>query len=232
MTFAVTGTQSGADSGADEIEVLVARATTARAARDEKSRAFGEIVRRFQDLAFAYAYGLLGDFHLAEDAAQEAFLAAWRNLDQLRQPAAFPGWLKRIVLSQCNRLTRGKRLPTVALEAAAEVPDAGPGPESAFEEKEARERLLAEIRALPEAERLATVLFYVGDYSQNDVAAFLDVPITTVKKRLYSARQKLRERMLDMVRDTLRGKRSVDGHEVAAAGSGLACQSWMAVIRA
>src|SRR5919109_5294957 len=106
----------------DEIGILIARATAARAAHAEKSHAFGEIVRRFQDLAFACAFGVLGDFHLAQDAAQEAFLTAWRNLDQLRKPEAFPGWLKRIVLTQCHRLTRGKHLSTVVLDVAAELP--------------------------------------------------------------------------------------------------------------
>lgn len=191
----------------DEIGVLIARATAARTARDEQSQAFGEIVRCFQDLAFACAYAVLGDFHLAEDAAQEAFLAAWRNLDQLRQPAAFPGWFKSIVLSQCHRLTRGKRLPTVGLDAATELPANGNDPESAFEVKEERQRVLASIHALPEAERMVTLLFYVGDYSQNDVATFLDVPVTTVKKRLYCARRQLRERMLEVVRETLREQR-------------------------
>jgi DNA-directed RNA polymerase specialized sigma24 family protein len=75
----------------EEVGRLIATATAARAARSEKDRAFGAIVRRFQDLAFGYAYALLGDFHLAEDAAQEAFITAWRHLDQLRTPEAFPG---------------------------------------------------------------------------------------------------------------------------------------------
>src|SRR5579872_1407159 len=77
----------------EEIQHLIDRATAARAAQAEKHRAFGEIVRRFQDLAFGCAYAILGDFQLAEDAAQEAFLTAWRNLDQLRKAEAFPGWL-------------------------------------------------------------------------------------------------------------------------------------------
>src|SRR5215213_3348725 len=106
----------------DEIGILIARATAARAARAEKSHAFGEIVRRFQDLAFACAFATLGDFHLAEDAAQEAFLTAWRSLDQLRQPEAFPGWLKRVVLTQCGRLTRGKQLDLVGLDALLDLP--------------------------------------------------------------------------------------------------------------
>jgi RNA polymerase sigma factor (sigma-70 family) len=192
---------------AEQIGVLIARATAARAARAEKSQAFGELVRRFQDLAFACAFSVLGDFHLAQDAAQEAFLTAWRNLDQLRQPEAFPGWLKRIVLTQCNRLTRGKQVEAVALQAVADVPAAAPDPCVAYEAQERQGAVLAAIGELPEHERIVTALFYISDYSQNEIAAFLEVPVTTIKKRLFSARHKLRERMLDMVRETLYERR-------------------------
>jgi RNA polymerase sigma factor (sigma-70 family) len=191
----------------DEISLLIARATAARTAHAEKAEAFAAIVRRFQDFAFAYAYALLGDFHLAEDAAQEAFLAAWRNLDQLREPAAFPGWLKRIVMTHCNRMTRGKQLRTVAFDTAAELPSGGADPAAAYEAGERQARVLAAIGELPEHERLATLLFYIGDYAQSEIAAFLEVPLTTVKKRLFSARRKLRERMLNMVRETLQEQR-------------------------
>ena len=191
----------------DDVGLLIDRARSARAARAEKAHAFGEVVRRFQDLAFACAYAVLGDFHLAEDAAQEAFVVAWRHLDQLRAPAAFPGWLKRIVLTQCNRLTRGKRLDTVALDAVGDLPAADPDPAAAYEARERQARVLAAIQDLPEHERMVTLLFYIGDYSQAEIAAFLDAPLTTVKKRLFSARQRLRERMLDMVRETLRERR-------------------------
>lgn len=191
----------------EEISLLIARATAARAAHVEKGQAFGEIVRRFQDLAFACAYAVLGDFHLSEDAAQEAFITAWRNLDQLRKPEAFPGWFKRIVLTQCNRMTRGKRLATVVLDQVADVLATESDPYAAYEEKEQHIGVLEAIRELPEHERMVTMLFYISDYSQNEIAAFLEVPVTTVKKRLFCARRKLRERMLDMVRETLQEKR-------------------------
>src|SRR5713226_5770738 len=204
-------------TSAEDVGELIARATAARAARIEKGQAFGEIVRRYQDLAFACAYAGLGGFELAEDAARDAFGAAWRNLDQLRQPGAFPGWLKRIVFSQCSRLTRSKRVATVALEVAGEMATGELDPLAAYTEQERRDEVLRAIRDLPEHERMVTTLFYVGDYSQNEIAAFLEAPLTTVKKRLFSARQRLRDRlgeaMLDMVRDTLRETRpSRDEH--------------------
>ncbi|MEZ4860429.1 MAG: sigma-70 family RNA polymerase sigma factor [Caldilineaceae bacterium] len=195
------------DKPLQEISQLITQAAAERAARAEKQSAFAEIVHRFQDLAFGCAYAVLGDFHLAEDAAQEAFLSAWRNLDQLRTPAAFPGWFKRIVLTQCNRLTRGKRLDVVSLETIFDAPATDSDPFLAYEQIERQIRVYAAIRALPEHERMATALFYIGDYSQKEIASFLEVPVTTVKKRLFDARKKLREGMEDMVREALQEKR-------------------------
>lgn len=191
----------------EDISRLIARATEETQARSETQRAFGEIVRRFQDLAFGCAYAVLGDFHQAEDAAQEAFLSAWRNLDQLRKPEAFPGWFKRIVLTQCNRQTRGKRLETLSLTTLADVPEAHSDPREVVEQREFQAQVREAIESLPESERLVTTLFYIGDYSQNELAAFLELPVTTVKKRLFCARRRLRERMLHMVKEMLRENR-------------------------
>ena len=60
----------------EEIVALVIRAAAKDGIRDDRLKAFGELVQRFQDMAFGYAYSVLGDFHLAEDAAQEAFVTA------------------------------------------------------------------------------------------------------------------------------------------------------------
>ncbi|GEM_PF-547473 len=189
------------------IEQLIAAITAARAAEEEKGRAFGVIMRRYQDMAFAVACATLGDFHLAEDAAQEAFIIAWRCLDQLREPRAFPGWLKRIVLSQCLRQTRGNHLVTMPLDSIAELPSEYANPEQSAEQHERQQEVRGAIMGLPEHERLAALMFYIGDYSQQEIAAFLEVPIGTVKKRLFSARNRLRERMIDMVRETLQAQR-------------------------
>ncbi|NKB72056.1 MAG: hypothetical protein GKR89_33680 [Candidatus Latescibacteria bacterium] len=67
-------------------------------AQDGDIDAYDGLVRRFQDMAVGYAYALLGDFYLAEDAAQEAFLGAYQNLAQLRTASAFPSWSLSILL--------------------------------------------------------------------------------------------------------------------------------------
>ena len=114
-----------------DVDELIREAVDPDRPPAERREAFGELVVRFQDMAFGCAYAVLGDFYLAEDAAQEAFITAWQRLDQLRAPGAFPGWLRRIVLTQCNRLTRGKRLQIVPLELSADTPSAAADPHAA-----------------------------------------------------------------------------------------------------
>ena len=169
--------------------------------------AFGEIVRRFQDMAYGYAYSVLGDFHLAEDAAAEAFFQAYRKLSALRDPAAFPGWFRRIVLRYCDRLVRKRRVPTVSLGDAPPPATPQAGPVQMAEQRELQETVLAAIRALPEHQRTATTLFYINGYSVGDIAEFLEAPEGTVKRRLHDARKRLKERMMTMVEDTLKSHR-------------------------
>jgi len=161
--------------------------------------AFGQIVRRFQDMAHGYAFSYLSDFHRAEDVAQEAFIDAYLKLPRLREPAAFPGWFRRIVRTHCHRAIRGKRVEAAPLDAALVVAA------TTGRKAELHEEVLAAIRALPEHQRVAMTLFYINGYSQKEIAAFLEVPMTTVQKRLYDSRKKLKERMLEMVEETLKG---------------------------
>ena len=176
-----------------------------RRAQAGQADAYGELVRRFQDMAYGYAYAVVGDFHTAEDAAQEAFIEAYRCLPSLRAPAAFPSWLKRIVFKHCDRLTRGKRLATTPLDAASELPARTPGPADVTERRETRDTVLRAIGELPARQREVTALYYIDGYSQNEIAAFLEVPTSTVKSRLHASRKRLKERITDMVRDTLQG---------------------------
>lgn len=166
--------------------------------------AYGEIVRQFQYLAYGYAFALLGDAHLAEDMAQEAFIEAYQNLAKLDQPDAFPGWLRKIVLKRCDRLIRLKRLRTAPLDAAGQVADRQPGPAAAAEQRELKDRILDAIARLPENERTVTTLFYIDGYSQSDIAEFLEVPVSTVNNRLHASREALRERMETVIGETLR----------------------------
>jgi len=171
-------------------------------AKAGKLEAYGAIVRRFQDMAVGYGYAVLGDFYLAEDAAQEAFIEAYRDLGKLRDAAAFPGWFRRIVFKHCDRLRRGKRIEATKL-IANRVASAEPGPGAGAELHEMKERVLKAVGGLPENERTVTTLFYIDGYSQKDIADFLEVPATTVNNRLHASRKRLKKRMIAMVKETL-----------------------------
>ncbi len=190
-----------------ELQTLIITAIAAESSQSDKQEAFSEIVTRFQDLAYGCAYATLRDFSLAEDVAQEAFITAWRKLDQLRDPEAFPGWFRRIVLTECNRLTRRKRLQFVPLEPGLYVAAPESDPHALAERHELKDRVRAAIRELPAQERLVTTLFYVNEYSQKEIGEFLELPLATVVKRLYSARQRLKGRMLEMFKDDLQQHR-------------------------
>jgi RNA polymerase sigma factor (sigma-70 family) len=166
--------------------------------------AFAEIVHRFQDMACGYAYSVLGDWHLAEDAAQEAFIEAYRSLSSLRNPEAFPGWFRRIVFKYCDRIRRKKNLEMVSLEAVAAAPAENPGPSERLRVRELEQRVLEAVQSLPERQREATMLYYINGYSQQEIADFLEEPVSTVKKRLHDSRRKLKERMVGMVSETLK----------------------------
>ncbi|MBS1788362.1 MAG: sigma-70 family RNA polymerase sigma factor [Acidobacteria bacterium] len=185
-------------------------------AREGDAEAFGVVVRRFQDMAVGYGYSLLGNLHLAEDAAQEAFLEAYLCLPQLREPAAFPGWFRRIVFKQCDRLIRGKLGKLEPLQSAQEKASQAPNQAEAMEQREMKNQVWSAIDSLPERERATVMLYYLSGYSQSEIGAFLDVPVTAIKKRLFSARQRLRELLLDVVADTLRENRPSQDERFAA----------------
>lgn len=160
---------------------------------EARQEAFAELIAEFQSSAQAWAYNALGDSHLAQDVVQEAFLTAYQKIDQLRDPAAFPGWLKRIVLTQAHRQTRRKSPSLLPLE--DEAGEQRDDPALHAETREIEEQISRAVRALPEHEREVTELFYITGYSQQEIAERLALPLTTVKKRLQYAREHLRETM-------------------------------------
>lgn len=166
--------------------------------------AFDRVVKQFEDMAVGYAYSLLGDFQLAEDAAQEAFVEAYFCLENLNLPVAFPAWFRKIVFKQCDRIRRRKQLITIPLESTAELPTFEQTPDEVVTKKETHDAVLSAINALPEMERTVTSLAYINGYSLAEVGDFLEVPVSTVKNRLHTARKQLKERMAGLLEETLK----------------------------
>lgn len=168
--------------------------------------AFDAVVKQFQDMAVGYAYSILHDFQLAEDAAQEAFIQAYIDRTMLREPLAFPAWLRKLVFKQCDRITRRKKVITTPFDDTVNLQDASPTPLEVVEQRETQDMVLSAVDTLPKDQRIVATLFYINGYSLSEVGKFLDVPAITVKSRLHSARAKLRDRMIGLVRETLKQK--------------------------
>jgi RNA polymerase sigma factor (sigma-70 family) len=174
----------------DDTLQLIHEAQSGNAA--ERRAAFNVLLPRYQRMAFQVAYAVLNDVHLAEDTVQEAFITAYLRIGQLREPQAFATWLKRIVLTQADRQIRGKRPRLEALEARFDLPAEKLSPEALLEESEIQSQLQFAIDSLPEQERLVTEGFYLQGESQKELAERLELPVSTVKKRLQYAREHLR----------------------------------------
>ena len=158
--------------------------------------AFGALARKFQNAGYAIALGFVRNRDDAEDVLQDAFITAYCKLGQLREPDAFPGWFRSVVVTQCRRWlkqrnTRQRYIAEVATDAEREF-DSVANPQEA---RIAQRRVWDQVYGLPEPYRSAALLFYLSDFSQREIAAFLQVPVSTVNGRLQQARLHLRQRL-------------------------------------
>jgi len=164
--------------------------------------AFGAMMRRYNRRLYRTARAILKDDSLAEDALQEAYLAAFRHMDEFRGDAALGTWLTRIVVNQALQALRRTRRDRVVVpfeesdaqhEAlnVADSPDTGP--ENMLLRAQTRRLIERNIDALPEGYRTVFVLREVEDLTVEETAAALDIPAATVRTRLFRAKARLRE---------------------------------------
>jgi RNA polymerase sigma-70 factor (ECF subfamily) len=166
----------------------------ARAVRGD-SAAYEEIVQRYQQVAFRTAYVVTGSAPDAEDAAQEAFIKAYRALDRFRPDALFRPWLLRIVANEArNRVRSSGRRQHLELRLAEgfRPGDAAPSPEAVALAADERRRLLGMVNTLSDEDRRVIACRYFLDLSSEETAAALAVPEGTVKSRLSRALARLR----------------------------------------
>jgi RNA polymerase sigma-70 factor (ECF subfamily) len=167
-----------------------------QAAREGDRAAFGCLVRQFQDAVAGVVLARTGPGPDVEDITQDAFVAAWQQLDQLREPAGFGSWVCGIARNRALRWQRDRRTP-VALPDNIAAPSADPPVDLA-------DRVMAAVQALPERLREPLTLFYINGYSTEDVAGLLELPPGTVRRRLHEARHHLKEHMEGLMEDEIK----------------------------
>lgn len=160
--------------------------------------AFDELVRRYWGAAVVVAEQVLGNRAAAEDAAQEAFLLAFKALPQLQQPPRFAAWLCTIARHRARRMAcrEGRSEPVepntldrlIALNSTALAAD----PEGECLRRERDDCLAAALRRIPPDQRTVLALYYGEEWPVARIARFLSLPITTIKWRLHQGRERLR----------------------------------------
>ena len=186
----VWGYRVGGQLGVQNITDIIQQA------KQGDTRAFDCLVRIYQDRAVAYARTLLHDIAAAEDATQDAFVQAWHDLPRLTNPHAFGAWLRRIVFKYCDRIRRSRK-PVISLDDTVTLA-ASAEPAAIIEREDQALQVRTALHSLPKTLRETAVLYYFVGRNVREIADFLQVPSTTIKNRLHTARKQLRKELWEM----------------------------------
>ncbi len=155
--------------------------------------AFGVLVHKYQDMVYAYAFQKVRNEEDAQDITQEVFWRAYHHLYQLRQPHRFRSWLYTIMSNQCKRqlmsVIKTRQRETALEDATDDALRTEPAHTTPTEGW--RVDLEQALSELPDDNRVAVSMFYMGDNSLKEISEFLGVSVNTVKSKLYRARQQL-----------------------------------------
>lgn len=177
--------------------------------RDEKlvlsaqkgdTRAFGQLVEKYQAAIHGLAFQLVQNVEDAYDLAQDAFIKAYTNLHQLKEPTKFLSWLRQIVTNEYKMFLR-KRKEVASLDEMADIQGVvsmcrrTPMPDENVVNAEFREMFLSALMALPADDRLVLTLQYMEEMTYNEIAEFIEMPQTTVIGLIQRAHQRLRKEL-------------------------------------
>jgi RNA polymerase sigma-70 factor (ECF subfamily) len=173
-----------------------------RKAKEGDTVAFTEIVRRYQNLVYATALQILKDPAPAEDVAQEAFVVAFRSLQDLRTESSFPTWLRKIArnLALASRKEQ-RRFGALEEAGVLQSPSTDAGSEDERERRDADafgEEVRRIVSSLSETLRFPVMLCHIDDLSTRDAARFLGITEGALRKRLHDGKKKLQERIVKM----------------------------------
>jgi len=158
--------------------------------------AYGELVRRHYPGVVNVVYRMCGDSHLAEDAAQDAFIQAWLHLPSYRPQTPLRGWLYRIAINAALDFLRREAATTPDDIENLTLVSPVQSPEAITIDRERADQVRREVMSLPSASRAVLILREYEGFSYQQTAEALDIPVGTVMSRLNYARQCL-HKLLD-----------------------------------
>lgn len=166
-------------------------------ARGGDREAFGELVEQYRDNVYRLAYRMCGNAYDADEAAQEAFVAAWRALPNFRGDAKFSTWLYRLTTNAAiDVMRREKRHQTVGDGEMIELADDADSPQETVERTEQQEAVQKALATLSEEYREVLLLRYMEELDYAEIAEVLQLPSGTVKSRINRAKAALKTALL------------------------------------
>ncbi len=171
-------------------------------------KAYTDIVARFREQIYHFIFRMVKDKAQAEDLTQETFIKAFRALASFNSNYAFSTWLYKIAANNCIDYFRKKKLATTSIdtpikakdgELQRDFPDREQGPESELISKEQTNQIQSAIDSLPPKYKQAIMLRHSQDKSYEEISKELDIPLGTVKVRIFRAREMLKARMKDQL---------------------------------
>ena len=172
-------------------------------ARKGDQEAFTQIVETYQNPVYNLCYRMLGSPQAAEDAAQESFWRAYKNLHRYDMKRPFATWLLSIAAHYCIDQQRRKRLPTMDLNEIIEftADDPHPGPERSAMNMEFSEKVQKQLSELSENDRAVLILRYWHEFSENEISEALSISKSAVKSRLHRARKHMADQWVEAQAD-------------------------------
>ena len=165
-------------------------------------QAFRELVTQYENRIYTVACSIIGDSEMARDAAQEAFVRAYKALGRFEGKSSFYTWLYRITTNVCLNMAQkeNRRIDTTSFDAMQDTHDISPDrffgtdePENDIERADLRNQIDKVLNTLSPDHRTVVVLKDIEDMSQEEIAETLGVSVGTVKSRLSRARAQLRD---------------------------------------
>jgi len=169
-------------------------------AQSSDSDAFAELYAMTYNKVYNYTRHYLRDDDLAQDALQEVFILALRNLNKLNDPTLFIAWLNRICFNVCYDMSNKAKVTSDQIsdpDTMELVPDDGPGnnPETHYQTKDEKQRLNQALNSLPFHEKQALVMRYYNNMKLEEIATVMEISRSSVKRYIASGQDKLRTLM-------------------------------------
>lgn len=166
-----------------------------RLAKKHRTPAFEILIQRHQDAVFNLSLRLLGNYHCAQEVAQDTFVKAFRSIKSFKGKSQFSTWLYRICYNTCISYLKKNKVETVSLEKLHSVPDESVGQRNPMEQSDRKKYVNQAISKLHPTDATIVSLYYIEDFSTQEIAKVVKLSDGNVRVRLHRARKQLQQEL-------------------------------------